>query len=164
MTSLRRVGALEYFRAVEVQKRGALHLHVIVWSADPLVVGQVQELALAAGFGCVLDVQPVAAHHAHYVAKYSTKSVDQRDVVPWRRIVQVLDVDTGELLDLVNADPTFRTWSASQGWGLTVRDVLHARRSALLATQFARAADAASSDPQEPATAAPPAVCPEPAD
>ena len=41
-TGLSRLCSFEYFRVVEVQKRGALHLHILVWSAEPLPRGQVQ--------------------------------------------------------------------------------------------------------------------------
>jgi hypothetical protein len=161
--ALSRVTDLEYFRAVEVQRRGALHLHVIVWSADPLAVAEVQALALAAGFGCVLDLSPIRPEHARYVAKYATKGSDSRDSVPWARVVQVLDDDTGELLDLVNRDPSFRTWSSSRSWGVTVKAVRAAQRAHVAMSHVARPADAGSTDTQEPATDPPPAECPEPA-
>lgn len=151
--ALSRVTDLEYFRAVEVQRRGALHLHVIVWSRDPLDVLQVQELALAAGFGCVLDLTPLRPEHHRYVAKYATKGADSRDLVPWARVVQVLDEETGELVDLVNPDPTFRTWSASRGWGLTVLAIRAAIRAHVARSLLARPADAGSTD--APATAPP---------
>jgi hypothetical protein len=141
-TALARSTDLDFFRAVEVQRRGALHLHVIVWSRDPLDVGVVQALALAAGFGCVIDLQPLRPEHARYVAKYATKGSDGRDSVPWARVVQVLDEDTGELLDLVNPDPTFRTWSASRGWGLTMRAIREALRAKVVGPGVAGSTDA----------------------
>lgn len=153
---------LEFFRVVEVQKRGALHLHVIVWADAPLLVGQVHAAALAAGFGCVLDLRPIRsgrdARHAAYVAKYATKASDQRGDVPWARPVAVVDAETGEVTQHVNPDPTYRTWSASRSWGLTMRDIREALRA-----HVARAADAASTDPHQPATEPPPADGPEPA-
>jgi hypothetical protein len=80
---LSRLCPFEYFRVVEVQKRGALHLHVLLWSAEPLPRGQVQELALAAGFGCQIDLSPLSPkRHAHYAAKYATKATDQRGAAP----------------------------------------------------------------------------------
>lgn len=120
--NLRRlVPDLEFFRAVEPQGRGALHLHIIVASPvalDPLAV---QRLALAAGFGCVMDlaiVEPGSRRHAYYVAKYVTKAADSRAVVPW--VADVVDHETGEI-DRRQTMPTYRTWSSSQGWGLTMR-------------------------------------------
>lgn len=160
-TALSRSGRLEYFRAVEVQKRGALHLHVIVWSAEPLDVGVVQAAALAAGFGCVVDLSPLdPARHPGYVAKYATKGSDARQVVPWRRIVQVLDEDTGELEELINPDPSFRTWSASRGWGLTMREIRAAHLAKIAVT---RPADAGPTDTPASPAAAPPAACSKPA-
>jgi hypothetical protein len=151
---------------VEVQRRGALHLHVIVWSSAPLVIGQVHDVAVAAGFGCVLDLRPIRsgrdARHASYVTKsvasYATKASDQRAEVPWARVVLVLDDATGELTEHVNPDPTYRVWSASRGWGLTMRQIREALRA-----HVARAADAASTDPLAPTTDPPPADGPEPA-
>jgi hypothetical protein len=163
--ALSRVTDLEYFRAVEVQRRGALHLHVIVWSADPLDVREVQELAIAAGFGCSVDLKPLRPEHARYVAKYATKGADARHVVPWRRIVQVLDEETGELLDLVNCDPTFRTWSSSRRWGLTMREIRAAHRAHVARSLVARPADAGSTDTLTPWSSTSPAAgrVPEPA-
>lgn len=120
--NLRRlVPDLEFFRAVEPQKRGALHLHVIVASPvalDPLAV---QRLALAAGFGCVMDLAVIEAgsrRHAYYVAKYVTKAADSRADVPWA--ADVVNLETGEI-DHLPTMPTYRTWSSSHGWGLTMR-------------------------------------------
>lgn len=163
--SLSRLTDLEYFRAVEVQRRGALHLHVIVWSADPLAVAEVQALALAAGFGCVLDLSPIRPEHARYVAKYATKGSDSRDSVPWARVVQVLDDDTGELLDLVNRDPTFRTWSSSRSWGVTVKAVRAAQRAHVAESHVARPADAGLTGTSSPWSSTSPAAgrVPEPA-
>lgn len=120
--NLRRlVPDLEFFRAVEPQSRGALHLHVIVASSVELDPFAVQRLALSAGFGCTMDlavVEPGSRRHAYYVAKYVTKAADSRAVVPWA--ADVVDMDTGEVV-LTNVTPTYRTWSSSQGWGLTMR-------------------------------------------
>jgi hypothetical protein len=109
---------LVYLRAVEVQERGAIHLHVIVWTPIPLVLKDVQTLAKAAGFGCVIDykvAQPGDTRQAAYVSKYVTKATDQRGEVPW----DVLDRSTGEVSSV--ADAKFRTWSCSRQWGLTMK-------------------------------------------
>ena len=108
----------EFFRAVEVQERGAIHLHVIVWTSEPLVLTEVQRLAVGAGFGCVIDYKPAAAgdtRQAAYVSKYVTKATDQRGEVPW----DVVDVETGEVEAV--KDARYRTWSCSRGWGLTMK-------------------------------------------
>lgn len=114
---------LQYLRAVEVQKRGALHLHVIVWSPDPLDKLQLRRLAIGYGFGHSLDLSPItpgSRKHAYYVAKYVTKACDQRENVPWA--ADLLDRSTGEIRR-VDALATYRTWSASQGWGLTMKEI-----------------------------------------
>jgi hypothetical protein len=110
----------EFFRAVEPQERGGLHLHVIWWSPIPLVLKDVQPLAVAAGFGCVIDYKPAKAgdtRQAAYVSKYVTKATDQRGEVPW----DVLDRETGEVEAV--KDARYRTWSSSRGWGMTMRMV-----------------------------------------
>lgn len=107
-----------YLRAVEVQKRGAIHLHVIVWTPTPLVLAEVQVFALAAGFGCVIDYKPAKlgdTRQAHYVSKYVTKATDQRGEVPW----DVVDLESGEVEAVARA--RFRTWSCSRQWGLTMK-------------------------------------------
>jgi len=108
----------EFFRAVEVQERGAIHLHVIVWTAKPLVLREVQRVAVDAGFGCVIDFKPAAVgdtRQAAYVSKYVTKATDQRGEVPW----DVVDLETGEVEAV--KDARYRTWSCSRGWGLTMK-------------------------------------------
>lgn len=109
-----------FLRAVEVQERGAIHLHVIVWTPTLLRLDTVQTLAIEAGFGCVLDFKPAKAgdtRQAHYVSKYVTKATDQRGQVPW----DVLDLETGEVQAVKEAK--FRTWSASRAWGMKMKDV-----------------------------------------
>lgn len=132
---------LEFFRAVEPQKRGALHLHVIVASPSQLDPLEVQRLARAAGFGCVMDLAVVEAgsrRHAYYVAKYVTKAADSRADVPW--VADVVDRETGEI-DRRATMPTYRTWSSSHGWGLTMR-ALKAGIAADRARRLARMPDA----------------------
>jgi hypothetical protein len=111
---------MAYIGAVEVQKRGALHRHLMIWTPEPLVPAEVQALAQEAGYGCVFDVQPVddVRKAARYVSKYITKSAGDRGNVPWT--AEVLDEQTGELRELSTV-PTFRTWSSSQNWGFTVK-------------------------------------------
>lgn len=134
---------LRYFKAAEVQKRGALHLHVLLRRVDGRALAirkkKLRRLALRHGFGHAVDVQAVQPGHAAYVAKYVAKSADDRHstVVPWRgskylrpgnprykvdrRSGWVVDRDTGEVigpaLRVESAQPTFRTWSASRAWG-----------------------------------------------
>lgn len=126
-TSLRRLApGLEYFRATETQKRGGLHFHIPLWSPVPLSVVEVQALALRAGFGCVVDLDPIGdvERAAGYVSKYVTKATDARDEVPW----DTIDKATGEVVSV--ADARYRTWSSSRGWGMTMKVVRAAIREA----------------------------------
>lgn len=127
---------LQYLRAIEVQVRGALHDHALVWSPVPLELEPLRELAMAAGFGHSVDLAPIAPgsrRAAYYVAKYVAKATDQRADVPWWG--ERVDRRTGEIsMGLV--DGRYRTWSSSREWGLTMRAV----RS--IVAEFARTAAA----------------------
>lgn len=120
-TALARLsGGLAYAGAVEAQKRGALHRHVVIRSLTPLTPTEVQVLAMAAGYGCVFDLQVItsAAGIARYLSKYVTKGGD-RDSVPW----EAVDVNhtTGEIT--LKTSPTYRLRSQSMNWGCTMKDV-----------------------------------------
>lgn len=123
-TALRReYPDLEFMRGVEVQKRGALHDHALVWSPRPLRQGVVKRLAMRAGFGHSTDLEPVmpgSRKAAYYISKYVTKACDQRESVPW--VGEYVDRRTGEI-KRGRIDARYRTWSASRGWGLRMRDV-----------------------------------------
>jgi len=136
-----------YWRGVEIQDgkrckkgcegRGAIHYHGLIWSANPLDPQEVQVLAMRAGFGCVMDIQPIRAgdtRAAAYASKYVSKATDQRGQVPW----ETLDTETGELVEV--KDARYRTWACSRDWGLTmkvidqaIRDAARKRAAALLA-------------------------------
>jgi hypothetical protein len=141
-TSLSRLaGDIDYYRAAEVQDgsrggagRGALHHHVVLATASDLDVDQVQALVLAAGYGCVMDLQTVdrsgMAEVAGYVSKtlagyVSKSSGSHRLEVPWR--ADVVDQESGEVRRM-HTVPTYRTHSQSGGWGCTVREVLAVQR------------------------------------
>jgi hypothetical protein len=123
-----------YFRATEVQDgkrsvtpgagRGALHHHSILRTVTPLDVKTLRQLAIDAGYGhsIKLDVlNPGSRAAAHYVAKYITKACDERENVPWWRMV--IDYETGEITEgLVPA--RYRTWSQSLNYsGVTMREI-----------------------------------------
>lgn len=154
-------GSLTYIGSVEVQKRGMLHRHLVLNVDRPLMPAEVGDLALAAGYGCIHDLQLVesASKAAWYISKYVTKSSGERQNVPWRR--PVLDEETGELR-VLDTIPTFRTWSAARSWGFTLkglrqiaRDQAVARAAELKALGFVfrpvdgvmRLVPAAGSDP-----------------
>ena len=136
-TALRRDHpTLEFFRAAEVQKRGALHHHLLIVSQGPLDVDVVQGAAMRAGYGCVLDLQrfPDVRRAARYLAKYVTKDAEPADV-PWAGD-DVLDTRTGQLRPSDRA--TYRPWSASRGWGITMRQVRDAIAASVRASIAAR--------------------------
>lgn len=120
-TVLRRdVPQLEFFRGVEVQDRGALHDHAMVWSPVALSVTGLRRMAIAAGFGHSIDLAPCAPGSrkaAYYVSKYVTKACDSRGSVPWWG--ELVDYETGEVTEDV-VDGRYRTWSMSRSWGKTM--------------------------------------------
>jgi hypothetical protein len=136
----RESGGLRFFRAAEVQKRGLLHYHVIVKWAKPVPLHRIHALATDAGFGCVIDLRPIdpgSTWSQHYVSKYVTKSCDDRDEVRWERLDYArVDRETGEIP--ITTTPTFRTWSCSRDWGLTMAEIVAAaRRAAVLRPEAA---------------------------
>jgi hypothetical protein len=134
LTALRRrYAGLEFWRGVEVQDRGALHDHALIWSPTPMSKPDLRRLAVAAGFGHQVDLQELDPHSrkaAYYVSKYVSKATDARADVPW----QLVDASTGEL---VVGPGRYRTWSMSRGWGDTMAGVraqarAHARSAAVV--------------------------------
>ena len=117
------VPELEFLRGIEVQRRGALHDHALLWSPVPLTAHRLRALAISAGFGHSLDLKPLAPgsrRAAYYVSKYVTKACDSRDSVPWWG--EYVDCASGEIREGQITAP-YRTWSASRGWGLTMAEV-----------------------------------------
>jgi len=120
----RRHGRLAYFRAIETQRRGALHEHVILCSPDPsralvLSVRAVRALAIEHGYGHSLRLEAVSSEGgaASYVAKYVSKACDERGEVPW------VNEATGEFLRA-----RYRPWSASRDWGVRMAAVREAQK------------------------------------
>lgn len=154
----RAVPDLQYLRVVEVQKRGALHLHVLLWSPVPLDKAFLRRLAIANGFGHEFDLAPIvpgSRRHAYYVAKYVSKACDSRSEVPWNH--EDVDQATGEIVQRTGPG-RYRTWSSSHGWGLTMKAINEVcaaqreRRMALLAGLSEEStADKAPSVPSIPA-------------
>lgn len=65
---------LQYVRVYEVQKRGAIHLHIVVRSSFRVSTRQVRKLAAAAGFGrsrwaLVRSTERLAVYYAKYLTK-----------------------------------------------------------------------------------------------
>jgi hypothetical protein len=124
----------DFFRAVEPQDgkhlenplagRGALHQHAPLRSSYVLDKKTIRRLAIAAGFGHELvldqkDPRSIAEIRqvAVYVSKYVTKATDVRSDVPWA--APHTDPFTGET-SLIDAPPTYRSWSQSRSWGTTM--------------------------------------------
>ncbi len=129
-TSLRRDHpGLQFMRGVEVQGRGALHDHAMVWSPTPLKLPAVRARAIAAGFGHSVDLAPCvpgSRKAAYYVSKYVTKATDSRESVPWA--ADVVDVTTGEVTRK-SVPGRYRTWSMSRDWGIRMADVVAEARA-----------------------------------
>jgi hypothetical protein len=121
-------GSLTYIGAVETQKRGVLHRHLVINVDRPLTPEEVGALAMTAGYGCVHDLQVIASAQkaAWYISKYVTKSSGDRGNVPWR--ADVVDEQTGEIRRM-ETSPTFRTWSAAQSWGFTLKGLREIARA-----------------------------------
>lgn len=126
----------EYFKATEVQARGALHFHVIMrlsaaglrrlramWRPrDPDC--PLRQLVVSRGFGHAIDLQVLdssstkLARLTNYVSKYVSKAVDARHEVPWTP-----DPDQPR----ASCRARYRTWTASRGYGSTMAELRRAQ-------------------------------------
>jgi hypothetical protein len=115
--------SVQFFRGVEVQRRGALHDHSMTHADEQLDLALIRRLAIRAGFGHSVDLAPCvpgSRKAAYYVSKYVTKATDSRDDVPW--LGERVDLKTGEVtVGLVPG--RYRTWSMSHEWGDTMSTV-----------------------------------------
>lgn len=109
---------VQYLRAVEVQRRGALHLHVLMRLEHPrkLRVSRLRALAIRHGYGHEIKLDACDERAAFYAAKYVSKSSDERKSVPY------VHPRTGEV-----GPGRWRTWVASRRWGETMRSVVAAQ-------------------------------------
>jgi hypothetical protein len=119
---------VQFFKAVEPQSRGALHLHIMFRLSGVAVSYErfeavLCELAERWGFGPSTDVQPVVmsdgrevARRAGYCSKYAAKTADAD-----RRFV---NPETGEVVRL-----RARAWSKSGTWGDSMRGIEASRRT-----------------------------------
>lgn len=131
-----------YFKGVEVQGRGALHLHVIIRCERPLMIrtSRLRALAMRHGYGHEVDLRPnVDMRAGSYVSKYVSKSCDERRRAPYVHRV------TGEV-----GNGRWRAWTASRDWGMTM-----GRLKASQAAWAAIAAAAARPEDDDPAPKAP---------
>lgn len=128
--------SLEFFKTIETQERGVLHIHALV-RLDGVMsrrrfAAMVKTCAIQWGFGRVLNVQHIdpldgltMARKAGYCASYVTKSAD----APADSFVMTegVDPDTGEGV----VEPShrgYRPWSASRAWGDSMRSIRSRRR------------------------------------
>lgn len=145
MTYLRRHvdSDAQYFRATEVQERGALHFHVLMrltpgglrklramWRPrDPDC--HLRRLVVSRGFGHAIDLQVLdgspekLARLSTYVAKYVSKSVDARHDTPWTP-------DPEQPHRRCRA--RYRTWTASRGYGLKMAELRRAQAAFMRTT------------------------------
>jgi hypothetical protein len=141
---------VEFMKTYEPQVRGALHAHPMMKLmgavSDARFIACYRKAAKRNGFGRELVCSRVdlsdptqAARKAGYVAKYASKSANALPNV--RRI----NPSTGEI-----ATGGFRAWSASRGWGETMRSI-HERRRQWAATQAG--AGSATAEPEHLAVA-----------
>lgn len=74
----RRYPSAEFYRVIEFQQRGAIHLHVIVRGVKFIPHGMLKGLAVAAGFGPVCWLTPYHQRGAivRYLSKYLLKDTD----------------------------------------------------------------------------------------
>lgn len=159
MQDLRRAfGEVQYCRAAEVQKRGALHFHVLIrtteqafgtpgtrrlWASDQSHVGSpLRLLAIKHGFGHEVDLQLVRTEGAAgYCAKYVSKSADDRETLPW------IDRATGEV---VTGVARYRPWSSSRRWSDVTMLALRLAQAEWVRARLAEEAAAQAERPEPP--------------
>ena len=144
-----------YFRATEVQDRGALHYHVLVKIRPGTVIpaGGVQllrDLAISYGFGHSTDVREKdPGHGAYYAAKYVAKASNVRGGVPWAKAksrtltelplpvpayavrnewVQFGPVRPPVVVQFISRQASYRTWSSSRDWPSSMGALRRAQR------------------------------------
>ena len=144
---------VEYFKAVEPQKRGVIHLHIVLRAERLIIITsemreQILKYAIAHGFGHEVDFQLIAngkddadsiLKAARYVAKYVTKTnAEAKAAILLPTIPNTVEVEyfavepEGDVLTKVRHVPLkmgrrrrirYRAWSASRGWGLSLGKV-----------------------------------------
>ena len=124
---LKKAGLLDQFAAVlEVQRRGALHLHVLSTGAyihQPRLVG----MAKAAGFGLCTDIREItkdAGEASEASAAYASK-----------QMAGYLTKQNAEALT-AKTNKRRRPLRTSRGWGLSLREAL-----AMLTTEWLEATE-----------------------
>lgn len=126
VNGVRRRLQVEYFHGREVQKRGALHGHIVLMDLAGGAIRMsrrlLRELLVRHGFGHELQLDrigtsrhqgsksPSTGRVAGYVAKYVSKAADSRDQVPWPAVPR-------------RRQAPYRTWTRSRGWPSSMKEV-----------------------------------------
>jgi hypothetical protein len=144
----RRYGDIQYARAAEIQKRGALHFHIVMRVPRlAVLLGDftkrspycaLRVLIEHHGFGHEIELEPAKESAAWYCAKYVSKSCDDRQTIPW------LDISTGEL---TQGNGRYRPWTASRRWGATMTSIRATQ------AEWVRSAEAPDGKPPQAAPA-----------
>ena len=148
---------VQYFRALETQRRGALHVHALLRVTRQVVLTpermqEVRRIAMRHGFGHEVDAQAVGAGAldqvtaARYVAKYVSKSsasqplMPKADTAPTTASCRVLHARSprsgGHPAGACRHDRTrterkpflMRLWATSRRWGSQLSVVRAAQR------------------------------------
>lgn len=127
MTDLRRVLGVnvQYSGAWESQVRGMLHRHVLIYCPGVTVqrfYDEAKRIAERVGFGSEFQADPISGTDAReiamtcgYVASYVTKCGDE--------LATCINPRTAEI-----QQGSYRRWSASRSWGVTMAQVRSERR------------------------------------
>jgi len=124
---------VQYFRAIEPQKRGALHIHVVfivkrAIKIDALLRATMTAIALRLGFGHQFDLKRVEGDElekiktARYIAKYVSKTDGHGKIPFWDEAI-TYEVVEGSMM--IREVPRRRpnTWSSSRGWGMSMKRI-----------------------------------------
>lgn len=142
---------VQYFRANEPQKRGALHIHCLMImkravKVDTAMSERMTAIAMRLGFGHQLDIKQIGfgdldqVKAARYVAKYVSKT-DAHASVPYydEAVTFEVDKETGEMVMIRIPRRRPRTWSASRHWGVSMKlIVLHQKEGAYGSKRFSQ--------------------------
>lgn len=139
----------QFFRALETQRRGALHIHAVFRISNAALLTpearvRIMHLAMRHGFGHEVDVRKIgegsldAATAARYIAKYVSKGSEVSPLMPQDRDCDCLpwDADPERVDDYTSDDAPLtspcshpkkprrfllRLWTTSRNWGLSLR-------------------------------------------
>jgi hypothetical protein len=105
----------------------------IVIRSTPQLLDAVRVLAIEHGYGHEVRIDRPAVSEdgrarlaAWYAAKYVSKATDDRSLIPWERRPLLIDLETGEVVK--QSPATYKTWTASRGWGCSMKQVRAAQR------------------------------------